>query len=39
MFEKKSLEKWQLVEELHAPARKNFPRRRVIVYDGYDVAG
>ena len=28
-------EKRQLVEELHAPARKNFPRRRVIVR-GYD---
>ena len=24
--------KWRLMEELHAPARKNFPRRRVIVY-------
>jgi len=24
------------VEELHFPARKNFPFRRVIVYDGYD---
>jgi transposase InsO family protein len=30
-----SSEKRQLVEELHAPARKNFPRRRVIVR-GYD---
>jgi len=30
-----SAEKWQLVEELHALARKNFPRRRVIVR-GYD---
>jgi len=32
MSEKKSLEKWRLVEELHAAARKNFPRRRIIVY-------
>lgn len=31
----KTSEKQQLVEELHAPARKNFPRRRVIVH-GYD---
>jgi len=30
-----SLEKRQLVNELHAPARKNFPRRHVIVR-GYD---
>ncbi|XP_036146611.1 uncharacterized protein LOC118646874 [Monomorium pharaonis] len=30
-----SNERQQLVEELHAPARKNFPRRRVIVH-GYD---
>jgi len=30
MFEKKNLEKWRLVEELHAPARKNFPLRCVI---------
>src|SRR5580765_623426 len=30
-----SLERWQLVNELHAPARKNFPRRHVIVR-GYD---
>jgi len=30
-----SAEKQQLVEELHAPARKNFPRRHVIVR-GYD---
>jgi len=30
-----SVEKRQLVEELHASARKNFPRRRVIV-QGYD---
>jgi len=30
-----SVEKRRLVEELHAPARKNFPRRRVIVR-GYD---
>jgi len=28
-------EKRRLVEELHAPARKNFPRRHVIVR-GYD---
>ncbi|XP_011858541.1 PREDICTED: uncharacterized protein LOC105556081 [Vollenhovia emeryi] len=28
-------EKQRLVEELHAPARRNFPRRRVIVR-GYD---
>ena len=35
MSKKKSLEKWRLVKELHAPARKNFPRRRVIV-SGYD---
>jgi len=32
---KNTSEKEQLVEELHAPARKNFPRRRVIVR-GYD---
>ncbi|XP_029678547.1 uncharacterized protein LOC115244761 [Formica exsecta] len=31
----KTSEKQLLVEELHAPARKNFPRRRVIVR-GYD---
>src|SRR5580765_5667788 len=30
-----SLERRQLVNELHAPARKNFPRRHVIVR-GYD---
>jgi len=30
-----SVEKRRLVEELHAPARKNFPRRHVIVR-GYD---
>jgi len=30
-----SAEKWRLVEELHAPMRKNFPRRHVIVR-GYD---
>jgi len=30
-----SIEKRKLVDELHAPARKNFPRRRVIVR-GYD---
>ncbi|XP_024890077.1 uncharacterized protein LOC112466283 [Temnothorax curvispinosus] len=30
-----SVEKRRLVEELHAPARKNFPRRRVVVR-GYD---
>ncbi|XP_011859096.1 PREDICTED: uncharacterized protein LOC105556609 [Vollenhovia emeryi] len=30
-----SVEKRRLVEELHAPTRKNFPRRRVIVR-GYD---
>ena len=35
MSRKESFEKWQLIEELHAPARKNFPRRHVIVY-GYD---
>ncbi|KMQ82264.1 maverick integrase, partial [Lasius niger] len=36
MLEKKNTsEKQQLVEELHAPVRKNFPRRRVIVR-GYD---
>lgn len=37
MSEKKinSSEKRRLVEELHAPARRNFPRRRVIVR-GYD---
>jgi len=33
--EKISSEKRRLVEELHAPARRNFPRRRVIVR-GYD---
>jgi len=32
MSEKRNLEKWRLVEELHAPARKNFLRRRFIVY-------
>lgn len=32
---RKTSEKQLLVEELHAPARKNFPRRRVIVR-GYD---
>ncbi|XP_039309102.1 uncharacterized protein LOC120358574 [Solenopsis invicta] len=35
MSKKKSSKKPRLVEELHAPARKNFPRRHVIVY-GYD---
>src|SRR5215469_10815540 len=35
MSRKESFEKWQLIEELHAPARKNFPRRHVIVY-GYE---
>ena len=30
-----SSERRRLVEELHAPARRNFPRRRVIVR-GYD---
>jgi len=30
-----SAEKRQLVEKLHAPARKNFPRRHVIIR-GYD---
>ncbi|XP_011687457.1 PREDICTED: uncharacterized protein LOC105449771 [Wasmannia auropunctata] len=35
MPEKKNVEKQQLVEELHAPARKSFSQRRVIVY-GYD---
>jgi len=35
MSEKKSSEKRQLVNELHAPARRNFPRRRVIVRE-YD---
>ena len=35
MAEKKTFEKQRLVEELHAPARKNFPRRRVVVR-GYD---
>ncbi|XP_011707067.1 PREDICTED: uncharacterized protein LOC105462244, partial [Wasmannia auropunctata] len=35
MSKKKSLEKQQLIEELHAPARRNFPRRRVIIC-GYD---
>jgi hypothetical protein len=32
---RKNIEKRRLVEELHAPARRNFPRRRVIVR-GYD---
>ncbi|KAG5323559.1 MOS1T transposase, partial [Pseudoatta argentina] len=32
---KKNHEKWRLVKELHAPMRRNFLRRRVIVY-GYD---
>jgi len=32
---KKSSEKHQLVNELHAPARRNFSQRRVIVW-GYD---
>jgi len=31
MSEKKSIEKCRLVEELHAQARRNFPRRHVIV--------
>ncbi|CAL1671913.1 unnamed protein product [Lasius platythorax] len=31
-----SVGKQRLVEELHAPARRNFPRRRVIVR-GYDL--
>ena len=31
-----SSERRRLVEELHAPARRNFPRRRVIVR-GYDL--
>jgi len=35
MCEKKNLEKWRLMEELHDPVRKNFSRGRVIVY-GYD---
>jgi len=35
MSEKKNSEKCRLVNELHAPARTNFPRRRVIVW-GYD---
>jgi len=36
MSEKKNSEKHRLVNELHAPARRNFPRRRVIIwrYDG-----
>jgi len=34
MSEKKNLEKWRLLEELHVPTKKNFPRRHVIVY-GY----
>ncbi|XP_018403204.1 PREDICTED: uncharacterized protein LOC108780109 [Cyphomyrmex costatus] len=35
-FEKRRMsEKRSLVEELHAPARRNFPRRHVIVH-GYD---
>jgi len=32
---KNTSEKRQLVEELHAPARRDFPRRRIIVR-GYD---
>jgi len=32
MSEKISPEKRRLVHELHAPARRNFPRRRVIVW-------
>jgi len=35
MSEKKSSEKRRLVNELHAPVRRNFPRRRIIVC-GYD---
>ncbi|XP_039315539.1 uncharacterized protein LOC120360047, partial [Solenopsis invicta] len=35
MSKKKSSEKQRLVEEPHAPARRNFPRSHVIVY-GYD---
>jgi len=31
MYEKKNSEKLRLVEELHAPTRRNFPRRRIIV--------
>jgi len=34
-WDENSAEKRRLVEELHAPARKNFPRRHVIVR-GYD---
>ncbi|KYQ47875.1 hypothetical protein ALC60_13084 [Trachymyrmex zeteki] len=34
-YKKVSSERRRLVEELHAPARRNFPRRRVIVR-GYD---
>jgi len=30
-----SAERRRLVKELHAPARRNFPRRRIIVW-GYD---
>ena len=32
-----SVEKRKLVKELHAPARRNFPRRRVVVYDCNDL--
>jgi len=35
MSEKKSFEKRRLMNELHALARRNFPRRRVIVW-GYN---
>jgi len=31
MSEKKNIEELRLVEELHAQARRNFPRRHVIV--------
>ncbi|XP_018342277.1 PREDICTED: uncharacterized protein LOC108748553 [Trachymyrmex septentrionalis] len=32
-----SVEERKLVKELHAPARRNFPRRRVVVHDRDDV--
>lgn len=32
-----SVEKQKLVKELHAPARRNFPRRRVVVHDRDDL--
>jgi len=37
MPEKRSSDERRLVKKLHAPARRNFPRRRVIVYECDDL--